>query len=160
MYREDFDKIREAPTGRESEFTFEVLTVRERKIEKEDKKASTRLVADVFSEVAYKIFPLKSQTEINDMFEQANTLRHVDDFDQKILVVAVDLFLKYPNGLNLTKENDPKKLEPEHLQSEMITSTISAIINLSRATEQKVITKIDENKVRTDILTYYTMFFN
>lgn len=157
MNKEEFNKIRKGPKGRESTFTFETITVRERKINEDEKKTSLRLSRDIFSEVIDRIFD-KSQKDVDRLFDLASQIPHFEDLDQKILVVAADLYNRFPGGINVTNQFDQGKLSPELLNSEAIKERILIIVNMNSTSQQNLIGKIDPQKVKADILAYYMLF--
>jgi hypothetical protein len=146
--KEDFKRLREGPTGRASIFAPELLLVKARKRREDKKKTQTRPVVDLLREAISKVFEnLADQGEINQILNYARSLRHADDLDPNILVIATRLILQAP-------QEDPR-LRPEVLARYDVNQWAEIVIRMNK----KEATPDRLNKVKLDIVSYYQMFF-
>lgn len=151
--KEDFEEVRSGAKGRAAVFVPELLLVRQRKRLEEKKKAATRPTADVFSEAAYKLYP-DSDSKRKQVLEYAvnANLRNMEDLDPHVLIVAADLKLTYPDGLNIEGFPDRRKLSYEVMSSEAINRLAIAILEIQGSAMDRL------ERVKIDIISYYTMF--
>jgi hypothetical protein len=146
--KEDFNRLREGPTGRSSIFAPELLLVKARKKVEEKKKAPARPVIDLLREAISKVFEsLTDEGEINQILTYARSLRHAEDLDPNILVIATRLIIQAP-------QEDPR-LRPDILGRYDVNQWAEIIIRMNK----KEPTPELLNKVKTDIASYYQMFF-
>lgn len=165
MSREDFEVIRRAPKGRASVFIPELLLVREFKQDVVEKKTVTRLTEDVFADAARKLFADGIDSpQLELMLKDINSLRHVEDFDPNVLLVAAYFHLRYPLGLNLTTERQPGTLGAFEVQDPYFENLAQDIITLS--VDKKTISANDARsptilaQVKADIISYYFMLWS
>lgn len=152
--KEDFEEVRAGPKGRAAVFVPEILLIRRRKQEEEKKKVAPRPTIDIFSEAAFKLYP-EAEARRRQLLEytmNAN-LRNIDDLDPYILVVAADLRLTYPNGINLEGFPDRSKLSYEVMSSQAVSNLASAILNVHGKVDKSLV-----DRVKMDIIAYYLLF--
>ena len=118
-------------------------------------KVSIRPTGDAFKESGRKILKTVKSTIIDQLFETSKNLRHFDDLDPSILVVAAYLYLAHPSGpLWNTKFPEKAKLEFYDLNTPLVLSAIDAILSINGVSGKELVPKI-----KADIFSYYWMFF-
>ena len=151
MEQTDFSDVRRAPKGRESMFVPEVQLVRALKRPVEEKKIAKKFTVDEFENDAGKLIPTLPVDSLNRMKAAIQRIKHFEDLDQKILVIASYLYISLPGGIQY--EDRGNTLTPEKLNSEFINQLIHNYLILNEIGEDISI------KVKADILAYYSMFF-
>jgi|SRR5579885_1959815 len=156
--KEDFRRLRQGPTGRASIFAPELLLVRDRKIEDEKKKTPTRSVNDVLMESISKIFVEMSDADKAQLANVAKTIRHADDLDGAILAVAAFLYISLPGYIDLSNQQVQNSLSSSVMAQRSLTNWAEEVIRLR--VKESMINQNLVDRVKTDIISYYDMFFN
>lgn len=153
----DFEDVRTAPTGRASMFVPEILIVRKRKQEEAKKKAPQRPIIDVLREAIVKIFVDGiDENTIQKILVKCEHIRHHNDFDPSILVIAAFLKITYPEGLDPAATRyvgNSLGLSYYVLQQGWLRQYIESILKL----RSKEVSDESINEVKSDIIRYYSM---
>jgi hypothetical protein len=160
-----FEEIRHAPTGRASVFIPELLLVRSLKTAPEEKKIVIRLMNDTFRDAATKLFigTLDPQS-LDLMLTDISMIRHPEDYDPNILMVAAYFKLRYPRGLNTSNIASADTLGPDQTRDLLFNNFVNTIYDIS--VDKKTISANNTKKVdiiaaiKADIITYYYMLMN
>lgn len=153
----DFEDVRTAPTGRASMFVPEILLVRKRKQEEAKKKANQRPINDVLKEAILKIFVDGiDDSVVEKILIKCQHIRHHNDFDPSILVIAAFLKIYYPEGLDPAASKyvgNSFGLSYNILVQDWLKRYIESILKL----RSKDVTDESINEVKSDIIRYYSM---
>lgn len=153
----DFQDVRTAPTGRASMFVPEILIVRKRKQEEAKKKAPPRPIVDVLREAIVKIFVDGiDENTVQKILVKCEHIRHYNDFDPSILVIAAFLKITYPEGLDPAATRfigNSLGLSYYVLQQAWLRQYIESILKL----RSKEVSDESINEVKSDIIRYYSM---
>lgn len=150
MLKTNFDDVRRAPRERASVFVPEVLLVRSLKPEIEESKGTTRFTDDTFRDAVTKILSTVDDQSVERMMGLIHQLRHPDDMDPNILVVAALMKVRYPGGLHFTSAHQEGTLSAAVMHSNDMSNLVKEIIELSDSKTPNI-----ADAIKADIITYY-----
>lgn len=151
MIQGDFSSVRRAPRDREAVFVPEILLVRDLKPADEETKSAVRPAESTFRDALGQFPEIEGQQGVVDrMIPYLQNLRHPEDMDPHVLVIAAYLKVRFPLGFSFTPMPQAEFLSATIMNDPFLNSLVKVIIGIS---ETKSPTAFDDLKV--DIVTYY-----
>lgn len=148
-----FADVRRHPREREAQFIPEILLVRKLKEYDEETKSPVKLTENAVKESLTKILSFTNSEIDGKILERINRLRHPEDMDSDVLVVAAYLKITYPNGTTDSRSQGTEGyLTPIVLNSEFVNNLCHDILGATPASPEKLL------KLKADILSYYELF--
>lgn len=146
-----FDEVRRIPHERAQVFVPELQLVAKLKSATEDIRATARLPDDTFLDALTKMYPAMPQQVTQRMRQAIQRLRHLDQLDPAILVVASYYYVRYPNGFNIYPQPQQGQLgRAETVNNDEFDN--NARLALGDKKDAQTLAK-----VKADILSYYYM---
>lgn len=144
-----FEEVRRVPHERAQVFVPELQLITKLKQATEEVRANVRLPDDTFLDALNKMYPLMPQQLIQPMRQAIQRLRHLDQLDPAILVIAAYYYVRYPNGFNLYPQPQQGQLgTAETVNNKEFDDNAKLALGEKKAPESLA-------KVKADILTYY-----
>jgi hypothetical protein len=144
-----FDEVRRVPHERAQVFVPELQLIAKLKQTTEEVRANIRLPDDTFLDALNKMYPQMPQQLIQPMRQAIQRLRHLDQLDPTILVIAAYYYVRYPNGLNGNAQPQQGSLgRAETFNNKEFDDNAKLAVGDKKSPESFA-------KIKADILTYY-----
>lgn len=148
MAQSAFDEVRRIPHERAQVFVPELQLVNKLKQTPEEVRVNIRLPDDTFLDSLNKMYPLMPQQLIPPMRQAIQRLRHLDQLDPAILVIAAYYYVRYPNGFNTYPQPQQGQLGRTETVHKIFDDDAALALGDKKTPESLA-------KIKADILTYY-----
>lgn len=143
-----FNEIRRVPHERAQVFVPELQLVKTLKQTPEEIRVNVRLPDDTFMDALTKLYPTMPQQLIQPMRQAIQRLRHLDQLDPTILVIASYYYVRYPNGFNLYPNPQQGNLGTTETITREFDENAALALGDKKSPESMA-------KIKADILSYY-----